>query len=471
MMSFNSNLFRILPPPTYPVPRLSPEMPLLPYLPPKKVYDKTFICTNEKGQEKILLALENLGNDIARKAESIQGRVNVEHIGYVGCSGLLNLNLVAACGGSRKIDYITIFDINPKLQVFWEQIKDFICTLNPDHFPEAQKNFCDFIEAKQSFPTFLSLSFEIAKGYSFLSTQEKFRKIYDIFVNNRFSFKLIDLSNYLEFESFLQMQMDQGIVPFIFYLSNIIPISIEPRWSNPLYHSTTYLNFHTTLNKITGFPQDPIVIWATASPNEMNMALSGLKHRDAIMGSFHYCVIDNNLPNEIELHLQHGVNPNMRLHKKSLLVASLRNKNCFEYIKRLIDYKADVNEKRKKWTPLHLAVDHPDPNVIHLLVEHGAQIDAQNSKLETPLHLAVKTRQWANVHAFLDLKANPNIVDNQDCSPLSIALKKSRCPIFSNQIHSILEKMIPSGRKLNKEEEEELMPDMQPSSKNSWIWV
>jgi ankyrin repeat protein len=55
----------------------------------------------------------------------------------------------------------------------------------------------------------------------------------------------------------------------------------------------------------------------------------------------------------------------------------------------LLEHGADVMAQNKDGeTPLHLASREDKGEVIHMLLEHGAHVMAQNKDGDTPLHLA-----------------------------------------------------------------------------------
>ncbi|RDL36294.1 uncharacterized protein BP5553_05646 [Venustampulla echinocandica] len=60
----------------------------------------------------------------------------------------------------------------------------------------------------------------------------------------------------------------------------------------------------------------------------------------------------------------------------------------------LLDRGADVHAKSQLGnTPLHIAVDHHHPEVVHLLLRSGAETDAANHYGQTPLHRAIAENQ------------------------------------------------------------------------------
>ena len=74
---------------------------------------------------------------------------------------------------------------------------------------------------------------------------------------------------------------------------------------------------------------------------------------------------------------------------------ALHNATAFnrtDVIKRLVDEGADVN-RQDRWykdTPLHLAARDNYTEAVRLLLDNGADINLKNNDNKTPLHVALK---------------------------------------------------------------------------------
>lgn len=75
-------------------------------------------------------------------------------------------------------------------------------------------------------------------------------------------------------------------------------------------------------------------------------------------------------------------------------------------------------------TPLHVAAELDYPDVIRVLVKHGAQIDAPHRfNLATPLHTAVANKSSLSVRALLELGADATCRDKDGYSPACCAAR------------------------------------------------
>jgi ankyrin repeat protein len=81
-----------------------------------------------------------------------------------------------------------------------------------------------------------------------------------------------------------------------------------------------------------------------------------------------------------------------------------------EVLRQVLNSSVDVNARdAKQNTALHLATKHAHMNAMHLLIEHGADLNAQNDWLSTPLQLTA--RNMASIRILLEAGADPNIKD------------------------------------------------------------
>ena len=124
------------------------------------------------------------------------------------------------------------------------------------------------------------------------------------------------------------------------------------------------------------------------------------------------------------------------LFEKIVIENTLRNdlfvnvhNNRYNYIRKLFDKEIlhseripDINSKFKEGnTVLHISVSNNKYNMCELLLDLGADIEAQNSKGRTPLHIAVLNNNKALTDLLLSYDADINCVDNKQYTPLFYA--------------------------------------------------
>ncbi|KRX10058.1 Protein kinase-like domain [Pseudocohnilembus persalinus] len=96
-------------------------------------------------------------------------------------------------------------------------------------------------------------------------------------------------------------------------------------------------------------------------------------------------------------------------------------------VKILIDKKADLDAKTIfQRTPLHLAALRGYNQIIELLIEKGADINCQDKLFSTPLHYCCEFMNLDIIDIFLKYKANVNLKTHQGISVLEIAQKNQK---------------------------------------------
>jgi ankyrin repeat protein len=93
-----------------------------------------------------------------------------------------------------------------------------------------------------------------------------------------------------------------------------------------------------------------------------------------------------------------------------------------EALKLLFDSKLEFDievQTLKGETALHLAVKNPKCiEVVKFLLEHNANVNAQNKKGDTPLHLIAKKVDNKTVDILLEKYANNSLKDYEGCTPI-----------------------------------------------------
>ena len=105
-----------------------------------------------------------------------------------------------------------------------------------------------------------------------------------------------------------------------------------------------------------------------------------------------------------------------------LMMASLRGQTAV--VQLLIEKGADVN--KPGWAPLHYAATKGHLEVMNLLLEHHAYIDASSPNESTPLMMAALYGTPAAVKLLLEAGADPTIKNALGLTALDFALRDKR---------------------------------------------
>lgn len=103
--------------------------------------------------------------------------------------------------------------------------------------------------------------------------------------------------------------------------------------------------------------------------------------------------------------------------ESALMMAALKGRT--EWARRLIERGAQVN--KSGWSPLHYAATGPEPAVVTLLLERGAEVDAASPNRSTPLMMAAQYGSEASVDLLLARGADPRLKNDQGLSAADFA--------------------------------------------------
>jgi ankyrin repeat protein len=125
-----------------------------------------------------------------------------------------------------------------------------------------------------------------------------------------------------------------------------------------------------------------------------------------------------------ELLLSRGADPNVTDHNGQSLLYELATTYPVDVLETLIRAGAIVNFRAPDGsTPLHHAASgntDPKARAIHALVQHGAELDAQDNQGFTPLHAALERTMSTAAQTLLDLGADPTIRDHEGRTPVEL---------------------------------------------------
>ncbi|KAF4435097.1 ankyrin 1 [Fusarium acutatum] len=119
--------------------------------------------------------------------------------------------------------------------------------------------------------------------------------------------------------------------------------------------------------------------------------------------------VDWNRPEIVQYLLEKGADPDARDSDGIPVVGSAVSGGHTNMVQWLVDAKADVNViyHENKITLLHEACPHPE--IVRLLLQHGADINKGNAESRTVLNFAICSNNLATVQLLLDSKTKPDI--------------------------------------------------------------
>ena len=124
-----------------------------------------------------------------------------------------------------------------------------------------------------------------------------------------------------------------------------------------------------------------------------------------------------------------------------LMLVALRGH--VDLVKKLIDRGADVN--KTGWTALHYAATNGHLEIMNLLLEHHAYIDAESPNATTPLMMAAHYGSADAVRLLLSAGADPTLKNQLGMSAIDFANKANRTEA-AELIASVRRNQQPRGR-------------------------
>ncbi|VTT56479.1 unnamed protein product, partial [Fusarium fujikuroi] len=119
--------------------------------------------------------------------------------------------------------------------------------------------------------------------------------------------------------------------------------------------------------------------------------------------------VDWNRPEIVQYLIEKGADPDARDSDGIPVIGSAVSGGHTNIVQWLVDAKADVNViyHENKITLLHEACPHPE--IVRILLEHGADINKGNADSRTALNFAICSNHLATVQVLLDAKTKPDI--------------------------------------------------------------
>ena len=124
-----------------------------------------------------------------------------------------------------------------------------------------------------------------------------------------------------------------------------------------------------------------------------------------------------------------------------LMLASLKGNK--ELVRKLIARDAHVN--KTGWTPLHYAATGGQLEVMQILLDQHAYIDAESPNKSTPLMMAAMYATPAAVRLLLDAGADPTLRNQLGLSAVDFAQKASR-PDSAELVAAAIRSRQPKGK-------------------------
>ena len=124
-----------------------------------------------------------------------------------------------------------------------------------------------------------------------------------------------------------------------------------------------------------------------------------------------------------------------------LMIASLNGQ--LDMARKLIARDADVN--KTGWAPLHYAATHGHLDVMRLLLENYAYIDAESPNKTTPLMMAASYGTPDAVKLLLEAGADPTLKNMQGLSAIDFAQRAGRADV-AQLIAGFVRSQQPRGR-------------------------
>ncbi|XP_065075127.1 uncharacterized protein LOC135698908 [Ochlerotatus camptorhynchus] len=288
--------------------------------------------------------------------------------------------------------------------------KSLLINLNEPQIKFVHESFAEYFVARYLYE---NLQHCVDYLCSIIEHQELIRRFFFLFLNEdveQSSTQLSLLSTVGEEQNFAFWACEALCLGVLKSLSNNHDLST---FFSEKYGSLLHVAAQNGSTEICQFLLDTIKI---------NVSCLSCEKLNDIMGLF---PIVNQFEKQLSIHCQV-----MALH----LAAAYGNEAV---VKLLLDHSADVNAQNGYlFTPLHVAAKKGHIAMMKLLINKSADLNLQTYEGDTPLHLAIDFNQHQCAEFLIDDGANVNISNNCGSTPLVLAVRKG----FSSIVNQLISK-------------------------------
>jgi len=367
--------------------------------------DYVFACTNELGQS---------------ETQMVFAQVPPRGKGVYGCGGSCTLNFASL---RDEFTHIGIFDINPKVGLFWMRIVK-ILTKEGLTLSDAKNEIFTYLKND---PNALSeLHREIHDRLSFLSTELRFERIRKLLHN--FSFTRLNFYDPTAVGAFLETQRARGATFHMFYISNISAITCSKSPYAALADKVSDYSRYSGLERsLALLPKHAIVIDARQKlptddfytqrihlkPQKLMPPPCRCAYGQALMSDDYTAVTSC---------VQNGASPDATTQEDGYTVLMWTAEKCKNNsVRALLDAEANVHAvDHISFTALHLAAQEGNVSGIELLLHAKADVNARSAQLMTPLHSAATAGQRIAAALLVQVGADTRARDNHNYTPVQL---------------------------------------------------
>lgn len=410
--------------------------------------DNLFVCSNERGQKGTHLIMKGLFS------KAVEGDARNAMYGC-GCFFILDI-----ASDSDKVTRLGCIDLSDKTENFWKGMMDFIPDLDPNDLDEAQAMVKAYIKMHGADLWLPDLETAIRDGLSWLSTKERFKRIWKIFKDRHATFTKGDMGNPEQFGGFLKGQAALGAKPFGIFVSNCASRTTAGTYfagQDVSVNVARYKAYHRSMSLI---PLEVAVIDSEELTKEDDFSTQRIylpgqdrgKLLPSPMGEVFVKMVNADDYEGVRCGIEHGADLTVRHPEEGhTLLMSVAQKGLLNSLKAFLESgKVDVNERSGKdqLTAMQTAALGDQPEAIRILASHRADIEAVSVNKQTALHHAVAKGHVKATRELLELGATRLAKDISGEIPAGYlqgkgytvyGMKQSNPPVFK-EIQRLLKK-------------------------------